>query len=367
MERLNLTVQTITVTIDGSDLHLISYYTSEDVRSGALKRPTMSTRPDIMTLEMPPHIFRLTNFRNPPKIEIGPDNKPRLVCDAEDHESVEVKIEEPKHHIVSAWAGNNVGQAPQVDGSFASSPPSNCSSPSISHSNLYSDGGGERWRGQYESSRISPLRHGRHEATWSSLQTNDNHTSTTRRGNDFAVGPGPQSQSDSWTSFQSPRASGHWQTDQYSTPTPSDGYSDRSRSRSSHSYQSSMENSEPPTPAYSPQGQIVGVTQGSHDARYDIRHQRPSSWMSASAADRVGRNQSFSTLSHQFPLAASTQGYDAHVPQMFSSGSWSSSSASSLGSPSSTGYSRPQLPSYDTIYVQANPAEEDYSDDYGKR
>jgi Gti1/Pac2 family transcription factor len=29
--------QTITVTIDGSDLHLISYYTSEDIRSGRLK------------------------------------------------------------------------------------------------------------------------------------------------------------------------------------------------------------------------------------------------------------------------------------------------------------------------------------------
>jgi hypothetical protein len=30
-------MQTITVTIEGSDLHLISYYTSEDIRSGVLK------------------------------------------------------------------------------------------------------------------------------------------------------------------------------------------------------------------------------------------------------------------------------------------------------------------------------------------
>jgi hypothetical protein len=29
--------QTITVTVEGSDLHLISYYTSEDIRSGKLK------------------------------------------------------------------------------------------------------------------------------------------------------------------------------------------------------------------------------------------------------------------------------------------------------------------------------------------
>jgi Gti1/Pac2 family transcription factor len=32
-----------------------------------------------MSLYMPPHLFRLTNFRVPPKVEIGPDGKPRLV------------------------------------------------------------------------------------------------------------------------------------------------------------------------------------------------------------------------------------------------------------------------------------------------
>ncbi|PBK62005.1 hypothetical protein ARMSODRAFT_896008 [Armillaria solidipes] len=46
----------ITVTIDRSDLHLISYYTTEDIRSGKLKKP--SSRPDIMSLHMPPHLFR---------------------------------------------------------------------------------------------------------------------------------------------------------------------------------------------------------------------------------------------------------------------------------------------------------------------
>jgi hypothetical protein len=80
--------QTITVTIEGSDLHLISYYTSEDVRSGKLKRP--SSRPDVMALPLPPHIFRLTNFRNPPKVDIGPDGKPRLVS-----------VEPPGYHLSS--------------------------------------------------------------------------------------------------------------------------------------------------------------------------------------------------------------------------------------------------------------------------
>lgn len=41
------------------------------------QRPTH--RPDIMSLYMPPHIFRLTNFRVPPKVENGPDGKQRIV------------------------------------------------------------------------------------------------------------------------------------------------------------------------------------------------------------------------------------------------------------------------------------------------
>ncbi|KIK58082.1 hypothetical protein GYMLUDRAFT_45632 [Collybiopsis luxurians FD-317 M1] len=87
--------KTITVTIEGSDLHLISYYTSEDIRNGRLKRP--SSRPDIMGLYMPPHIFRLTNFRVPPKVEIGPDGKPRLVPEPEDQDTVDCKVEEPSY------------------------------------------------------------------------------------------------------------------------------------------------------------------------------------------------------------------------------------------------------------------------------
>lgn len=92
---ISLVQQTITVTIEGSDLHLISYYTSDDIRSGKLKvrieailqrgqiahvmATETSTRSDIVELYMPPHIFRLTNFRVPPKVDIGPDRKPRQV------------------------------------------------------------------------------------------------------------------------------------------------------------------------------------------------------------------------------------------------------------------------------------------------
>ncbi|KAJ7803028.1 Gti1/Pac2 family-domain-containing protein [Mycena leptocephala] len=63
--------KTVTVTIERSDLHLISYYTSADQHSGKLKRPT--SRPDIMNLPMDPRLFRGTNFRVSPKIEKAPD------------------------------------------------------------------------------------------------------------------------------------------------------------------------------------------------------------------------------------------------------------------------------------------------------
>ncbi|KAJ7116594.1 Gti1/Pac2 family-domain-containing protein [Mycena epipterygia] len=69
--------KTITVTIEGSDLHLISYYTSSDQHSGKLKRP--SSRADIMNLAMDPRLFRSTNFRVPPKVEKAPDGTSRLV------------------------------------------------------------------------------------------------------------------------------------------------------------------------------------------------------------------------------------------------------------------------------------------------
>lgn len=108
--------KTITVTIEGSDLHLISYYTSEDIRTGKLKRP--STRMDIMSLYMPPHIFRLTNFRVPPKVEIGPDSKPRLVCEQEDLQdmnTVECKVEDTIYQIPDSpsWGSPSSPSSPE--------------------------------------------------------------------------------------------------------------------------------------------------------------------------------------------------------------------------------------------------------------
>ncbi|KAI0342924.1 hypothetical protein BDW22DRAFT_1330010 [Trametopsis cervina] len=63
--------KTITVKIGGSDHHLICYYTHDDVRSGRLQRPTMI--PSIMALDIPHELVQSTNFRYPPKLEVGPD------------------------------------------------------------------------------------------------------------------------------------------------------------------------------------------------------------------------------------------------------------------------------------------------------
>ncbi|KAF5359146.1 hypothetical protein D9756_002986 [Leucocoprinus leucothites] len=138
--------KTITVTIEGSDLHLISYYTSEDIRSGLLKRPT--SRPDIMGLYMPPHIFRLTNFRVPPKVEIGPDGKPRLVCEAEDLPAPECKVEEPVYRVPdpSGWISCTTVLMP-VDNVFTGSPVHSLSHGGHSlHSNMYGrSNASDRW------------------------------------------------------------------------------------------------------------------------------------------------------------------------------------------------------------------------------
>ncbi|KIK58004.1 hypothetical protein GYMLUDRAFT_171694, partial [Collybiopsis luxurians FD-317 M1] len=66
----------ITISIEGLDLHLISYYAEEDIRNRRLKRPM--SRPDIMRLNIPPNIFRLVNFQIPLNVEVGPEIISRL-------------------------------------------------------------------------------------------------------------------------------------------------------------------------------------------------------------------------------------------------------------------------------------------------
>ena len=74
--------QTISLEVDGSHQHLVSYYTLEDVYSGRLRTP--STFPELLAMTISPNFLLKSNFRVPPKIEIGTDGIPRFRGEAED-------------------------------------------------------------------------------------------------------------------------------------------------------------------------------------------------------------------------------------------------------------------------------------------
>ncbi|KAJ3546071.1 hypothetical protein NMY22_g2194 [Coprinellus aureogranulatus] len=203
--------KTITVTIEGSDLHLISYYTSDDIRAGKLKRP--STRLDIMSLPMPPHIFRLTNFRVPPKVEIGPDSKPRIVCEQEDLQELNVpecKVEDPIYQIPDSPSWGSQGSP--------SSPESN-----FTNGSLYGVG----------NNQVSYPRSNHHERWGLSGEPNlawtpsNVHTHGSVRRRDHNV------LQDSWPSIQT--QSSRWQ-DSSNLAMNGSGYSERSRVRA-HPYE----------------------------------------------------------------------------------------------------------------------------------
>ncbi|KAF8629966.1 hypothetical protein AX17_005532 [Amanita inopinata Kibby_2008] len=224
--------KTITVTIEGSDLHLISYYTSEDIRSGKLKRPT--SRPDIMALPMPPQIFRLTNFRVPPKVEIGPDGKPRIVCEPEDLEqATECKAEETNYHVSdgSHWSANQITQPSPVDspsqyGSNSLYPVSQSQHVSLGMYNRM--GHNDRWSLPIDNGmRVTNI--GRHDVSWSSATSA--HQLTRRRESSML-----SQTADSWPSLHS--QSSRWQNDGHES-TGSGLYVDRTRLRSNSTYETS--------------------------------------------------------------------------------------------------------------------------------
>lgn len=63
--------KTISIQVEGSTQHLISYYKVDDVRSGRLRTPL--SLPEIAGLNISPMILQKSNFRNPPDIEVLPD------------------------------------------------------------------------------------------------------------------------------------------------------------------------------------------------------------------------------------------------------------------------------------------------------
>jgi Gti1/Pac2 family transcription factor len=62
--------------------HLISYYRVADVENGRLRSP--SSLPELATLEISPEYLDKTHFRQPPRVEIGPDGVPRYRGEADE-------------------------------------------------------------------------------------------------------------------------------------------------------------------------------------------------------------------------------------------------------------------------------------------
>lgn len=230
--------KTITVVIQESGpepthLHLISYYTLEDIRSGKLKRP--STRGDIMSLYMPPHIFRLTTFRVPPKVEIGPDGKPRLVSEAEDLEPVECKVEDNGYGMPGSptWSSQGSPTSPVENPFHGSSLYPLGSGNTNTSNNVYGRGvPGEKWPND---SMLSPLH--RQDMSWSPPvpALSPGHTMSRRRDGGVSI------QSETWPLLHT--QSGRWQGQSNESSSSSNSsagglYPDRPRVpvRASHPY-----------------------------------------------------------------------------------------------------------------------------------
>ncbi|CAO1635815.1 unnamed protein product [Sympodiomycopsis kandeliae] len=67
--------KTISIQVQGSTQHLISYYKVDDVRSGRLRTPV--SLPELSHLNISPILLNKSNFRNPPDIEFLPDGSVR--------------------------------------------------------------------------------------------------------------------------------------------------------------------------------------------------------------------------------------------------------------------------------------------------
>ncbi|KAJ7284393.1 Gti1/Pac2 family-domain-containing protein [Mycena rebaudengoi] len=312
--------KTITVTIEGSDLHLISYYTSSDQHSGKLKRPT--SRPDIMNLPMDPRLFRATNFRVPPKVEKAPDGTSRLVESEETIDAVECKIEDETYSVSvspTSWGSDSSNQGSPIENPFAGTtlyPVSSHSSsgyPRVSHS--------ERW-----SVPVPTLR----SDAWSP-HSHSSHSSHHRR----------DAHSESWN-----LSSARWQGETYqpSTSPVSSVYVDRSRTRSSNPY---------PSPLQIP-SRRDSDTSAALNSRYSTHHAGETRevgsrlpWLLAGESDTkdVRNPHSSSSFGTTATSIYSPQGYHRPATSHSYSATWSPSSMNSYASsyaPSSAGLSSPE-------------------------
>ncbi|KAL0945454.1 hypothetical protein HGRIS_000944 [Hohenbuehelia grisea] len=361
--------KTITVTVEGSDLHLISYYTSEDVRSGRLKKP--SSRPEIMALYMPPHIFRLTNFRNPPKVEVGPDGRPRLVCEAEDNDTVDVKTEETSylgHGASPSWSsGSSQSQSSPVDNPYASG---SALYPVSSTPDYSRHGSGDRWNTSLEGLRLPILGSG---LPWTqpNLPGHAGHDLPVRRGSAMA------GDTNSWNSLMS--SSSRWEGG-YSAPSNDSAFHDRARMRSGSGYQgmlplarSGTGQDDPRSSSYSSyQSQHPGVNraQHHHHQHSNTGQQRVSAWMSPGEPHAARESRTPHPATPFDPSSSSSQqqhfsphGYHHAASHSYGSTQWSPTDALDLPSSQSPFAHHSTLHSYDTSFAAGSgtlPSPEEY-------
>ncbi|KAF8151016.1 Gti1/Pac2 family-domain-containing protein [Crassisporium funariophilum] len=352
--------KTITVTIEGSDLHLISYYTSEDIRSGKLKRP--SSRPDIMSLYMPPHIFRLTNFRAPPKVEMGPDGKPKLV-EAEDQELVDCKVEDSGYHIPASpsWSSQGSPTSP-VENPFNGSSlyPLN-SSHTGGSSSVYGRGvPSERWTGQNDGLVLPSRQDG---LGWSPTQSTLTSAHSMGRRREGSV-----LHSDTWSSLQS--QSGRWQGPSHESSSSSSSgglYPERSRVRPSHLYDEGQivprKEAEVVQPTYPLRYTQHGLT-GAREGALQRLHWHPRDTPDHSSRDiRRGTPHSASSFSSSPTLPyPSTQGYHSSTPTYTSA--WTPNDTNLMSTPTLHTISTQSGMSYDGAYTSTSgsmPSPDEYN------
>ncbi|KAK7464900.1 hypothetical protein VKT23_006109 [Stygiomarasmius scandens] len=65
--------KTITLVVNGTELHMVAYYTQKDVESGRLKTP--SSRLNFKNIYLPPDVFDQSKFRYKLETKVGSDGK----------------------------------------------------------------------------------------------------------------------------------------------------------------------------------------------------------------------------------------------------------------------------------------------------
>ncbi|PFH53642.1 hypothetical protein AMATHDRAFT_54865 [Amanita thiersii Skay4041] len=115
--------KTFSLTIGGVSQHLISYYKVEDVESGRLRSP--SSLPELASLDISPEYLDKTHFRNPPKVEMGPDGILRYRGEADDIDTSPSLLTAPLSGLPLLTDGrvaesNSAGKRPSRYGPYTS-------------------------------------------------------------------------------------------------------------------------------------------------------------------------------------------------------------------------------------------------------